>query len=141
MSSSSSFPSSFPSSLSKYTNTRSISLLLLFLLEQISVWDRRLFSSIRTFLPMNMYVCTSVYKKGETCMPRDKYATEIERARSRALCVRVSKTTWIELSHKIDDELFLVFSSSEKSRWTLRERTSLCVAWENSLEKPFSADA
>jgi len=116
MSSSSSFPSSSPSSLYKYTNTRSISLLLLFLLEQISVWDRRLFSSIRTFLPMNMYVCTSVYKKGETCMPRDKYATEIERARSRALCVRVSKTTWIELSHKIDDELFLVFSSSEKSR-------------------------
>jgi hypothetical protein len=51
---------------------------------------------------MNMYVCTSVYKKGETCMPRDKYATEIERARSRALCVRVSKTTWIELSHKVD---------------------------------------
>ena len=103
MSSSSSFPSSFPSSLSKYTNTRSISLLLLlFLLEQISVWDRRLFSSIRTFLPMNMYVCTSVYNKGETCMPRDKYATEIERARSRALCVRVSKTTWIELSHKVD---------------------------------------
>ena len=80
------------------------------------MWDRRLFSSIRTFFPMNMYVCTSVYNKGETCMPRDKYATEIERARSRALCVRVSKTTWIELSHKIDDELFLVFSSSEKSR-------------------------
>jgi len=117
MSSSSSFPSSSPSSLYKYTNTRSISLLLLLLLLLfLLVWDRRLFSSIRTFLPMNMYVCTSVYKKGETCMPRDKYATEIERARSRALCVRVSKTTWIELSHKIDDELFLVFSSSEKSR-------------------------
>ena len=73
------------------------------------MWDRRLFSSICTFLPMNMYVCTSVYRKRETCMPRDKYATEIERARSRALCVRVSKITWIEFSHKIDDVNFSCF--------------------------------
>jgi hypothetical protein len=42
-------------------------------------------------------------------MPRDKYATEIERARSRALCVRVSKITWIEFSHKIDDVNFSCF--------------------------------